>query len=307
MICFNSETWFKTHTDSLVGKRVVLFGATGGIGGELCRYILRLGGTLITVDRNAEKAAQRKAALLRTFPAAELHSVIADLEDMAAVEKACEELETLGVDVLIHNAGAYSIPRKTCDSGLDNIFQINFAAPYYITCRLLPLLEARQGRVVAVGSIAHTYSKTDPNDVMFLDRCKASLLYGNAKRRLMAALPMLLREHPAVALAVTHPGITFTGITAHYPPWLFAIIKHPMKWVFMPPKAAALCVVQGLFDTTEPREWIGPSVFHIWGKPRKQTLNTIGEEERRQVDRAARETYAALCRHISKKDDVLCE
>lgn len=299
MRCFNSEAWLATHTASLCGKRVVLFGATGGLGGELCRYILRLGGTLITVDRNPQKAEERVRSLQREFSDAAIQSLIADLEDMTSVEQVCRQLETEGVDVLIHNAGAYSIPRRRCDSGLDNVFQINFAAPYYITNRLLPLLEARHGRVVAVGSIAHRYSKTDPSDVMFEKRYKASLLYGNAKRYWMFSLYELMQNHPAVSFAVTHPGITFTGITAHYPPWLFAVIKHPMKWIFMPPKEAALCVVRGLFEQTPPITWIGPAFFGVWGKPHKRPLRSCRAEEHARICRTAQEICGVLCRQIS--------
>ena len=34
-------------------------------------------------------------------------------------------------------------------------------------------------------------------------------------------------------IAVTHPGITQTNITAHYPKLIFAVIKNPMKLIFM--------------------------------------------------------------------------
>ena len=49
--------WLTRYEQGLKGKTVVLFGATGGIGKELCRDILHLGGKLITVDRSKEKAA----------------------------------------------------------------------------------------------------------------------------------------------------------------------------------------------------------------------------------------------------------
>ncbi len=272
-------------------KRVALFGASGGIGNALCRYILELGGTLITVDRNPKKSSALLEALQSEFPDAQVTPLLADLEDLSQIKRLCNELLALDVDILIHNAGAYSIPRKKCDTGLDNVFQINFFAPYYITRQLLPHLESKGGRVIAVGSIAHTYSKTDPEDVDFSARPQASLAYGNAKRYLMFSLHQLMKEHPGVSFALTHPGITFTGITAHYPAWLFAIIKHPMKVIFMPAKKAALCILEGLFQSTPCHQWIGPRIFHIWGKPRCRTLRSASAEEICYIDRTARALY----------------
>lgn len=276
---------------TLGGKRVVLFGASGGIGNALCRYILKLGGTLITVDRNPKKSAALLQALRSEFPRAQVIPLLADLEELSQVKKLCRKLTDLDVDILIHNAGAYSIPRRKCDTGLDNVFQINFFAPYYITRQLLPHLESKGGRVVAVGSIAHTYSKTDSEDIDFSARQQASLAYGNAKRYLMFSLHELMKEHPQVSFALTHPGITFTNITAHYPAWLFAIIKHPMKIIFMPAKEAALCILEGLFQSTPPYQWIGPCLFNVWGKPRCKALRSASAEEIRRIADTARVLY----------------
>ena len=280
---------------------MALFGSTGGIGQELCRYILQLGGGLVMVDRNLCKADFLASRLRAEFPGVEVLTVTADLEDIDAVEAACRALIRLEVDAVIHNAGAYSIPRHTCSTGLDNVFQINFASPYYVTCRLAEHLSARQGRVVVVGSIAHNYARSDPKDRDFSTRRRASLVYGNAKRHLMFAALAWAEEHPAVGLAVTHPGITLTNITAHYPPWLFALIKHPMKWLFMPPRKAALSILQGLFTDTHTCQWIGPRLFGVWGWPNKQPLKTATAEERQRLYAGAEEVYRQMCGQLRER------
>lgn len=285
------KNWLKKYEGELIGKRVALFGSTGGIGNELCRYILGLGGTLIMVDRSPQKAQILKDKLKSEFPEAAIHSITADLEDIDAVDNACLELEKLNVDILIHNAGAYSIPRKKCSTGFDNVFQINFVSPYYITNKLLPHLTKIKGRVVVVGSVAHNYSKTDENDIDFFTRKKASLVYGNAKRYLMFSSLHLAHDNPDVGFAVTHPGITFTNITAHYPKLIFAIIKHPMKVIFMKPKKAALSIVEGMFTDTKGYEWIGPRIFNVWGNPKKQTLNTCSKAECERIYNNANKIY----------------
>ena len=150
------------------------------------------------------------------------------------------------------------------------------------------------GRVVVVGSVAHNYSKIDPDDVDFSTRTAASKVYGNAKRYLMYALHELFREEEGATLAVTHPGITFTNITAHYPPLIFALIKHPMKVIFMSPRRAALSIVRGVFEMSLYRTWIGPVLLDVWGLPRVKKLRTAKDEEIERIDRVAREIYRTL-------------
>jgi NAD(P)-dependent dehydrogenase (short-subunit alcohol dehydrogenase family) len=143
---------------------------------------------------------------------------------------------------------------------------------------LAPAIKARGGRIITVGSIAHNYSVIDKNDIDFSTRRKSNLVYGNSKRYLMCAMYKLSND-TGVDISVVHPGITFTNITAHYPPLIFAVIKHPMKVIFMPARKACLSVIKGVFDTCEKYEWIGPRIFDVWGLPKKTKLKTISEDE----------------------------
>ena len=281
--------------NNMFGKTVVITGATGGLGRELCRNIASLNANLVLLDRNLEKSRNLAAELKAEFPNLQITHVKTDLEDMDSVYKTAKELQSMPIDVFIHNAGAYSIPRIKCDTGFDNIFQINFVSPYYLIRSLLPNLRKREGaRVIVVGSIAHNYSKSDPKNIDFSNVKQASKVYGNAKRYLMFSMYELFKNETKVSLAVTHPGITFTNITNHYPKLIFALIKHPMKIIFMKPKKACLSIIQGLFDSTNYFEWIGPSFFGIWGKPKKSRLKTCSEIESKQIAKTAEEIYKTL-------------
>ncbi len=287
------KKWLLKNASSLKGKVVALTGSTGGIGNELCNYLCFLHAELILIDRNRQKAEILKEKLTSFYPYSKITLLTADLENIDSVKSVAEELKVINPDVFIHNAGAYSIPRKICSTGFDNVFQINFVSPYYIIRELLPGFEKKGGRVVVVGSIAHRYSKTDTKDVDFKTRKKASLVYGNAKRYLMFSVPKLADMHQNVKFSVVHPGITFTGITAHYPKLIFAIIKHPMKVIFMKPRTAALSVLKGIFKETQNGFWIGPKIFDVWGKPKLCKLKT-NPEEQTQIVKTAEEIYSKL-------------
>lgn len=290
------ERWLMANTHSLSGKTVAITGSTGGLGREICRYLLSMDADLLLLDRNAERSQAWRSALLREYPRARVTCLQVELSDWSSVKEALTKLQALPIDVFLHNAGAYSIPRRICDTGYDNVFQINFLSPYYMIRTLLPVLRERGGHVVAVGSIAHRYSKTDPADVDFSTRRRASHVYGNAKRYLMLALIGLFEEEERVTLSVTHPGISFTNITAHYPKLLFALIKHPMKWIFMKPKVACLSVIKGVFSPCRGYEWIGPGILDVWGKPKKKPLRSANAEERKRIY----ETAERICRELEE-------
>ena len=286
--------YIKQSFKELSGKTVAITGATGGLGYELSMIFAELRASLILLNRNILKAQELKQRITEHYPDTDITLLPLDLEDIDSVNAACKELVQLKPDIIIHNAGAYSIPRKICSTGYDNVFQINCLAPYYMTKELLPVLNQIGGRVICVGSIAHNYSKTDPLDTQFLKQTRSSLVYGNAKRQLMLSLYKLFENEKNVSLAVTHPGITFTGITAHYPKIIFAVIKHPMKIIFMKPKRAALSIVYGAFKECGYREWIGPRFFNVWGVPKKQILKTFSDSEAQTVFDGLEKMYKSL-------------
>lgn len=264
----NIKKRIKKNTSSLEGKRIAVSGATGGLGRELCLYIASLGGDLVLVVRNTKKSEMLERELKEKYPNTSVFHVKADMEDTESVMKAADELIDLGIDILFLNAGAYSIPRHKTAAGYDNVFTINYLSPYVLAKKLLPHLRQRGGRIVAVGSIAHRYSASDPRDVDFSTRKASNLVYGNSKRYLMATLPALAEREGEIN--IVHPGITFTNITAHYPKVVFAIIKYPMKVIFMSPKRAALSLLEGIFTDCGEDEWIGPWLFDVWGLPKKK-------------------------------------
>lgn len=287
------KRWLSENTGTLQGKRVALTGSTGGIGRELAKYLAALGAELILVDRNRERSESFREELVRDFGVS-VTCLSCDLSEITSVREAAKELIALEPDIFIHNAGAYDIPRYKCDTGYDNVFQINFISPYYITKELLPTLREKGGRVVVVGSIAHNYSRTDEKDVDFSTRGRASRVYGNAKRYLMFSMYELFSSEPSVCVSVTHPGISATGITAHYPKIIYALIKYPMKLIFMHPRRACLSVLRGVFDSTDTDEWIGPRIFGIWGMPKKSRLHTVTPEERKRIGKKAEDIYKRL-------------
>ncbi|MBQ3013874.1 MAG: SDR family NAD(P)-dependent oxidoreductase [Clostridia bacterium] len=276
-----TDAWIKKNMPTMLGKTVAISGATGGIGQALCRHLASLGANLLLLDRNSERSNAWIEKLRGEFPALNARHLRLDLADFETVRSVTEELLASPPDYLIFNAGAYHVPRYTTSIGHDNVFQINFVAPYYMAHTLLPMMKERGGRIVAVGSIAHNYSHIDPHDIEFLTRTQSSKVYGNAKRFLMFSLFGLNGDSKTITVA--HPGITLTNITAHYPKLIYAIIKHPMKVIFMSPRRASLSILAAMVQDADKNEWFGPSLFDIWGLPKKKPLKTCPADEAEKI------------------------
>lgn len=283
----DQETWLFNNCTSLKGKTVAVTGATGDLGREICKGILFSGGKLLLLNRSISRTQALQKELHALYPDSSIRFLQLDLQNMDSVNQVTEALKQNTPDILLHNAGIYKVPPVTCSTGLKNVFQVNFAAPYYMTKRLMPQLEARRARVVVVGSIASNYSGFDPSDPDFSRRDSCQLVYGNSKRFLMYAFARLFENHPEVDFAMGHPGISYTNISDHYPRWLTPIIKPCLKLFFMKPQKACRGILLALCRPVDPGFWSGPRYFSIWGNPAVRKLRGCKKEEQEQIFSAA--------------------
>lgn len=278
------KKWIKNNCEDLTNKRIVVTGATGGIGRELCFMLAELGADLTLVCRNYQKANQLIIDIKKEYNNIKIDFVELDLFNIKSVKKCINQLKKYnGIDILINNAGVYNIKVEKLDSGFNNIFQTNFLYTYYFTRQLLPELEKKNNSTcITISSIAHNYSKIDELDIDFSNRKKASKIYGNSKRFLMFSLYELFKNSSA-NLSIVHPGITLTNMTGHYPKIINWFVKFAIKILFPNPKKAALNILFGINNHTANNQWIGPSIFDIWGSPKVKNINTCSIEENEKI------------------------
>lgn len=275
-------------------KTIAIIGATGGLGHVICHNLV-LQNDLILLGRSEKKLNELKEELLKLNSSAKINIEIADLNDINSVKNACENLKKYNFSTLILNAGIYNVPRKITPWGFDNVYQVNFVSQYYMVKELLPYLRKKEdSKVVAVGSVAYNYDRFDENDFDFRTRKKSSLVYGNSKRFLMFSLYNLFKDEKQVKLCISHPGVTLTNITNHYPKWINWLVKIGIKLVFPSPKKAARSIIYGVNESCDYFEWLGPRIFNVWGKPKKQKLKKIKDNEDEKMFKIAEEIYTKL-------------
>lgn len=271
-------------------KKIAITGSTGGLGERICNVLAKNGYDLVLVDRNPEKSRKNAERIKNKFPSVNIESVVCDLEKIESVKDAADKLKNIGIDALVLNAGIYNVPLRKCDSGYNNVFQVNFISQYYLARKLAETAPPLK-KVIAMSSVAHDFSKTDLKDVDFSTRSSQAKIYGNSKRYLTFSLFELFERVLDVKLCVVHPGVTLTNMTNHYPKAINWLVKIGIKLFFPSPEKAIRCVKKALGEDCARLEWIGPSVFNVWGKPKKSVLKTATEEEIKTIASVAETIY----------------
>ena len=140
----------------LTGTRVVVTGATNGIGMATARALARAGAQVVLAVRDTDLGARRA----REF-GGDCEVIRLDLADLASVRTFVEELDG-PVDVLVNNAGMFPHQHRTTRDGFELGMGTNFLGPFALTNLLLPRIRRQ---IVSVGSEGHRRARSDPADL----------------------------------------------------------------------------------------------------------------------------------------------
>jgi NAD(P)-dependent dehydrogenase (short-subunit alcohol dehydrogenase family) len=140
------------------GKKVLITGASSGIGRSAALKVGEAGGEVLLVSRTREKLEEVKAEIEQRGGTAYVHPC--DLSDVDDIERMADEvLEQHGsVDILVNNAGK-SI-RRSVELSYDRFhdfertMQVNYFGALKLILKLLPAMrERKRGHIVNVSSI----------------------------------------------------------------------------------------------------------------------------------------------------------
>ena len=145
-------------TDKLRDRRVVITGASSGIGKVVALKVAQAGGIPILVARGKDKLEDTKAEIEARGGTAHVYGC--DLSDMEAIDALCEQLcaEHETIDFVVNNAGR-SIRRSLRLSedrfhDFERTMQLNYFGAIRLVTGLLPKMREQQhGHVVNISSI----------------------------------------------------------------------------------------------------------------------------------------------------------
>ena len=193
---------FPFHAEALAGKRVLICGASGGIGAATARMMAKAGASTVVAARSVDKLDALVEELASLGPGRHMAMAL-DLEDLSAVEAAVKTLLSDGpVHVLVNNAGGPP-GGALIDAEVDEFiapFQRHLHASHTLVKGLLPGMEAAgYGRILQI--ISTSVKEPIPN-----------IGVSNTLRGAMASWAKTLSRElpPCVTINNVLPGFTAT-------------------------------------------------------------------------------------------------
>jgi NAD(P)-dependent dehydrogenase (short-subunit alcohol dehydrogenase family) len=231
----------KTTDAQLDGQRVVLTGATSGVGYEAAKRLSQAGANLVLVCRNPEKAS-RVQKELDEANRTQVDVVLADFSRLDEVRRAADEILTRfpRIDVLINNAGVHRTQRTLTEAGFETVFCVNHLASFLLTRLLLDrLIESAPTRIIQVNSEGHRFGGLDLDDLNWDQRRYTGLKgYGAARTaQLLTVWELAERlEGSGVTINAMHPGAVRSNLGMDKQnDWFYRIYKGYFLSLFLKP------------------------------------------------------------------------
>jgi NAD(P)-dependent dehydrogenase (short-subunit alcohol dehydrogenase family) len=203
----------------LSGMRVLITGASAGLGQETARAVAAHGGDVVLGVRDLAKGRRAaepvRAAANSTGARVDLREV--DLANLASVRRFTDGVrgDYDRLDVIIANAGVMCTPEGRTDDGFEIQFGTNHLAHFVLVNRLRPLLAGGPARIVNLSSGGHRFSDVVLDDVNFEHTpYNPWLAYGRSKTaNILFAVELDRRGRAARQRAcAVHPGMIATEL-----------------------------------------------------------------------------------------------
>ena len=194
--------WTPSRLGNLTGKRVIVTGATNGVGLGTSRALAKAGAHVILAVRNTDLGEQRATEIGGSTSVLKL-----DLADLSSV-RAFPDLIDGQVDILINNAGTLTAGRADTVDGFETTLGTNLLGPFALTNLLLPRVRSQ---IINVGSDAEQWATLRLDD-LHLRTHKWTRLGAYAQSKLAVMLwgleldRRLRAAGSPVVTQLTHPG-----------------------------------------------------------------------------------------------------
>ena len=141
---------------SFKNKKILVTGATGGIGGEIVKKFISLDGNVVATGTNIERLDLMK----KDYP--NLNVIKFDISEHAKIEEFVENVTTqlTGLDILVNNAGTNidNLSLRMKDDEWKKVIDINLTSTFLLSkYAIKKMLKNKYGRIVNISSVVgHT-------------------------------------------------------------------------------------------------------------------------------------------------------
>lgn len=209
---------------SMVDRRVLITGATSGIGKAAAVGMAKLGATVHVHGHDPDHLEDALIELNRRVPDGRFHGELCDLADLSAVRRFAGDLagRVESLHGLVHNAGTMAPRRRESVDGHEFTLAVMVLAPQLLTHRLTARLAAAEESMVLYMSSGGMYGSGVRADDPEYEHgnYSGSSAYARCKRMqvVLAQLWAERLEGDGISAASMHPGWVDTrGVAAYLP------------------------------------------------------------------------------------------
>jgi len=204
-------------SDDFSGRRVLITGASSGIGRLTALKYASMGADLVCLNRDQTKSAALKEEIERDY-GVRCDILLADLSSLQQVHEVAQALaespQTL--DVLIFNAGVYLTGKDVTEEGFERVLAVHYLSYFILTLRLMDKLRSQSAcRILIVSSEGHRFAVwgLQPDDLNWQRRRYSGLQsYGSAKLAQLLSMLVFAEKFrgSGVTINAVHPGAVKT-------------------------------------------------------------------------------------------------
>ena len=213
-------------------KKIIITGATDGIGLAAAKEIAKKDYHIGLVGRNPEKGKQAIETIISHSGNENLDFFECDLSLVKNVKTLSEQIKHKysEIDVLLNNAGGANKKKIITSEGLEKTFATNQMNYFVLSTELLDIIsESNDGRIVNVASNAHIGAEVDYENINSEKNFSAWTSYCVSKLMNIMFTYQLSSIQDKVSINVLHPGFVDTNIAGNEGSLIKYIVKFGAK------------------------------------------------------------------------------
>jgi NAD(P)-dependent dehydrogenase (short-subunit alcohol dehydrogenase family) len=273
----------------LHGKTVLITGSSSGLGFAAAKRIAGAGANLIMAVRSGIPEKGEEIAKVSGNNNLKMYHV--DLLDFNSINQLLENLkdDDIKIDILISNAAMVPLKSRQTPQGLEEMFMVNYLAPFYLINKLLSakIVKPGQSKIIIVSSESHRnaksfewqkFGKYEPYGIN-----ETVARYGYYKLLLTTFANELSRKLNAAnghtTIRVLCPGPVNSNIAREAPAWMQPILKGVFSLFFRSPEKASDPI---LYFTTEENHQL-PIDYMFLMQPKPMDEKATDEENGKRL------------------------
>ena len=228
------------------GKTVLITGADGDIGRNTTKGIAENDSQIIMACIDLEQAKPVLDEIVKETNNDNIELMQLDLSSQSNIKKFAKNFteKYSCLDVLINNAGVFSLKRFETEDALERTIGINYFGHFLLTNLLLPVLKkADEARIINVSSDSYKQSKFDLNNLQTDIKYTGLKAYTASKLALILFTQELAEQlsDKNISVNALHPGHVSTELWNMWerPKWYQSLILRILNMFLISPEKGA--------------------------------------------------------------------